>query len=108
LLGCYSGNMRILLGLRSRHVWGREILLGTVVFGVLLASGLMCALGQALPSAPSPAANLDRLPITTNSPEAARLLEEGLNFSHDVHIEQALGNWREATTKDPNFAQAWA
>lgn len=107
MLGRYSGNMRILFGLRSRHYWGRAFLLGGVVLGVLLASGPMCALGQTSPSAPSPAGNPDRLPITTSSPEAARLFEEGLHLRYDFHIEEALVKWREATRKDPNFAQAW-
>ena len=98
--------MQILLGLRGRHVWNRAILLGMVVFGV--ASGPKCALGQTSPSAPSPAGNPDRLPLTTSSPEAARLFEEGLRLSRDFHVEQALGKWREATRKDPEFAQAWA
>lgn len=100
--------MQILLGLRGRRVWNRAILLGMLVFGVLLASGPKCALGQTSPSAPSPAGNSDRLPVTTSSPEAAKLFEEGLRFSYDFHVEQALGKWREATRKDPEFAQAWA
>jgi hypothetical protein len=37
----------------------------------------MCAPAQTSPSAPSPAGNSDRLPITTSSPDAARLFEEG-------------------------------
>ena len=99
--------MRILSGLRSRHHWGRASLLGAVVLGVLLGSGPMCAPGQTSPSAPRPAGNPDRLPITTSSPEAARLFEEGLRLRYDFHIEEALVKWREATRKDPNFAQAW-
>ena len=108
MLGRYSGNMRILFGLRSRHFWARALLLGAVVLGMLLASGPMGALGQTSPSAPSPAGHPDRLPITTSSPEAARLFEEGLHLRYDFHIEEALVKWREATIKDPNFAQAWA
>ncbi len=91
----------------NRHFYGRAIMLGTVVFGVLLASGPMFALGQTSPSAPSPAGNPDRLPMTTSSPEAAKLFEEGLHLRYDYHTEQALAKWREATSKDPNFAQAW-
>jgi tetratricopeptide (TPR) repeat protein len=107
LLRCYSGNMRILLGLRCRHVWGRALLLGTIAFGVLLTSGPTCSLGQTSQSVPSPADNPDRLPITTSSPEAAKLFEDGLRLLYDAHFEQALANWRKATTKDPNFSQAW-
>jgi hypothetical protein len=54
------------------------------------------------------AVNPDRLPLTTSSPEAAKLFEEGLRFSYDIHIEQALAKWREAISKDPDFTQAWA
>jgi tetratricopeptide (TPR) repeat protein len=101
--------MWILFGLRSRHYyyWGRAFWLETFVLGVLLACLPMCALGQASPLASSPAANPNRLPITTSSPAAARLFEEGLHLRYDYHIEQALAKWREATIKDPNFAQAW-
>ena len=80
----------------------------TVVFGALVAAGSMYALGQTLLSVSSPAGNPDRLPITTSSPEAAKLLVEGWHLRYDYRMEQALGKWREATTKDPNFAQAWA
>ncbi|MGA2967256.1 MAG: hypothetical protein ABSD64_13685 [Terriglobales bacterium] len=59
-------------------------------------------------SVSSPAGNPDRLPITTSSPEAAKLLVEGWHHRYDYRIEQALGKWREATRMDPNFAQAWA
>jgi tetratricopeptide (TPR) repeat protein len=98
--------MLILLGWRSRHFWGRALLLGMVIFGVLPASGQVPMPGKTSPSAPA-ASNPDRLPLTTSSPEAARLFEEGLRFFYDIHREQALGKWREATRKDPNFAQAW-
>jgi tetratricopeptide (TPR) repeat protein len=100
--------MRISLSSRRGPFWGRAFWLGTVVFGVLLVSAPICAPGQTSPSATNSAATTDRLPITTSSPEAARLFGEGLRFSYDTHVEQALGKWREATNKDPNFAQAWA
>ncbi|MGB6250907.1 MAG: tetratricopeptide repeat protein [Terriglobales bacterium] len=100
--------MRILFGLRSRHDCGRVFLLGILVLAVLLVPGLTRALGQTSLSAPSLAANADRLPITTNSPEAAKLFEEGLRLRYDYHLEPALAKWREATIRDPNFAQAWA
>jgi len=83
-------------------------LLGTVVLGVLFCSVPVRAFGQTPPSAPSLTVNADRLPITTTSPEAAVLFAQGLHLRYDFHTEQALMKWREATTKDPNFAQAWA
>ena len=100
--------MRILFGLRRRHYCGRAFLLGALVLGVLLASDPICAPGQTSSSALSPAANPDQLPITTSSPEAAKLFDEGLQFRYDYHNEQALVKWREATGKDPEFVQAWA
>jgi tetratricopeptide (TPR) repeat protein len=105
--GGLQWGMRILLGAPTRHVPECALLLAMVFFGVLLAVGPMPALGQTSPSTTSDAGNPDRLPITTSSPEAAELFAEGLRFSHGIHAEQALGKWREATRKDPNFAQAW-
>ncbi|MGA2422358.1 MAG: tetratricopeptide repeat protein [Terriglobales bacterium] len=103
--------MRILFALRSRLFRSRAIVLRAIIpgiiLGVLLCSEPICALGQTSPSAPRPAANPDRLPITTSSPEAAKLFEEGLRLRYDYHIEQALVKWREAAIKDPHFAQAW-
>jgi tetratricopeptide (TPR) repeat protein len=99
--------MLILLGLRSRHVWSCALLLGTVVFGVLFVAGTMPALGQISPSIPRHAGHPDRLPISTSSPEAAKLFDEGLRFSSRFHVELALAKWREATRKDPDFTQAW-
>ncbi len=101
--------MRILflLGLRRHHYCGRAFLLGLVALGVLLFSGPMPALGQSSSSASNPAADPDRLPVTTSSQPAARLFDEGLRLRYDYHTEQALKKWREATIKDPNFAQAW-
>ncbi len=103
--------MRILFALPSRLFRSRAIVLRAIIpgiiLGVLLCSEPICALGQTSPSAPRPAANPDRLPITTSSPEAAKLFEEGLRLRYDYHIEQALVKWREAAIKDPHFAQAW-
>src|SRR5580692_5522236 len=100
--------MRILLRPGSRYFCGHAILLGTVVCGVLFGSQSIPALAQASPSPTSSAASPDRLPLTTTSPEAAKLFEEGLRFSYDTHIDQALDKWREASRKDPNFSRAWA
>jgi Tfp pilus assembly protein PilF len=99
--------MRIVFGGRSSHVFGPAVLM-TVVFGALLASGPMCVLGQTSPSVSILAVNPDRLPMTTSSPEAAKLLVEGWHLRYDFRIDEALAKWREATRKDPNFAQAWA
>jgi tetratricopeptide (TPR) repeat protein len=98
--------MRYLLASHTHHFWGPAIFF-TVVLGALLASGPRCALAQTSPPAPTPAVNPDRLPITTSSPEAAKLFEEALRLSYDMHTEQALAKLREASRKDPNFTQAW-
>lgn len=78
------------------------------MLGVLFSSIPLRAFGQSPLSAPSPTVNADRLPITTTSPEAAALFAQGLHLRYDFHTEEALAKWREATTKDPDFAQAWA
>lgn len=99
--------MQILLGLH-RHHRPRVFLLCAAVLCVLLYSVPMHALGQTSPLTPSPATRADdRLPITSASPEALRLFEEGLHLRYDYHTDGALAKWREATMKDPNFAQAW-
>ncbi|HEY4841320.1 MAG TPA: tetratricopeptide repeat protein [Terriglobales bacterium] len=104
--------MQILLRLR-RHHCRRAFLPRAVVAAVLLCSAplysaSMPALGQTSPSSASPAIHTDdRLSITTSSPEAQRLFEEGLHLRYDYHTDAALAKWREATMKDPNFAQAW-
>jgi len=48
------------------------------------------------------------LPAATSSPEAARLFDEGLHLRYDFHIAEALVKFREAVSKDPAFARAWA
>jgi tetratricopeptide (TPR) repeat protein len=90
-----------------RHYCHRASLRGAAVLVALILSGSMLALGQpSLLTSPTTRPD-DRLPITTSSPEAARLFEEGLHFRYDYHTDGALSRWREATMKDPNFAQAW-
>lgn len=99
--------MHILLSLR-RNCCGRAFLPGAAVLGLLLSFGAMVAPGQTSVSTLSPAAPLDdRLPVTTTSPKAARLFDEGLHLRYDYHTDEALAKWRQATMKDPNFAQAW-
>jgi tetratricopeptide (TPR) repeat protein len=97
--------MRILVGLR--HYCRRASLRGVAVLVALIWSGSILAIGQtSLLVSPTTRPD-DRLPITTSSPEAARLFEEGLRLRYDYHTDGALSKWREATMKDPNFAQAW-
>ncbi len=79
-----------------------------LALGIPLTLSPTSALAQTSSSASIPETNPDRLPLTTRSPEAAQLFEQGLRFRYDYHIEQALAKWREAAIKDPNFAQAWA
>jgi len=97
--------MLVLLGLRAGRGWERSFSMGLIVLGVLLACGPSFTFGQN--SASNSASNPDRLPVTTTSPEAAKLFEEGLHLRYDYHLERALVKWREAAIKDPNFAQAW-
>lgn len=90
-----------------RHYCRRASLPGVAVLVALISSGSMLALGQTSLLTSPPARPDDRLPVTTSSPEAARLFEEGLRLRYDYHTDGALSKWREATMKDPNFAQAW-
>src|SRR5437660_784703 len=48
----------------------------------------------------------DRMPITTNSPEARALFEQGIVAWENLHIRQALQPWQEAINKDPDFLLA--
>lgn len=97
--------MLVLLGLRAGRGWKCSVSIGLIVLGVLLARGPLPAFGQN--SSSNSVGNPDRLPVTTNSPEAAKLFAEGLRLRYDYHVEQALVKWREAAIKDPKFAQAW-
>jgi len=53
-------------------------------------------------------ADSDCLPKATDSAEAGKLFDEGLQLRYDFHTEQALDKFRQAARKDPNFARAWA
>ncbi|HSZ63284.1 MAG TPA: tetratricopeptide repeat protein [Terriglobales bacterium] len=90
-----------------RHYCRRGCLPGAAILVALMLSASILALGQISPSTNSATRPDDRLPISTNSPEAARLFEEGLHLRYDYHTDRALSKWREAAMKDPNFAQAW-
>jgi tetratricopeptide (TPR) repeat protein len=102
--------MKICFRRRCHLCWPATLLSALVVF---LLTSSTAALAQsslelaAAPSAPT-TANSDCLPNATNSPDSARLFEEGLHLRYDFHTEQALDRFREATRKDPNFARAWA
>ncbi len=55
-----------------------------------------------------PAAQTDSLSIslTTASPEAKKLFQQGLADYENQHIQKALASWRAAALADPNFALA--
>src|SRR5580765_5713763 len=48
----------------------------------------------------------DRMPISTSSPEARSLFEQGVVAWENLHIPQALQCWQAAVEKDPNFLLA--
>jgi|SRR5215472_4743346 len=48
----------------------------------------------------------DRMPITTSSPEARELFEQGVVAWENLHIRKAMECWRSAIDKDPNFLLA--
>src|SRR5581483_2623577 len=47
-----------------------------------------------------------RMPITTSSPEARALFEQGVVEWENLHISRALEHWQAAIEKDPNFLLA--
>ena len=57
--------------------------------------------------APAPAANPQRLPVTTSSPAAARYFETGMVHFENHRWNFALRDWREAVNLDPNFGLAY-
>jgi tetratricopeptide (TPR) repeat protein len=66
-------------------------------------------LGAALPSgaqSPNAGGTPDRMPITTSSPEARALFEQGVVAWENLHIPQALKSWQAAIEKDPDFLLA--
>jgi tetratricopeptide (TPR) repeat protein len=64
--------------------------------------------GSGLAAAQSPAGGVekDRMPITTSSPEAHALFEQGVIEWENLHISRALEHWQAAIEKDPNFLLA--
>jgi len=92
---------------------GPHGILSAAVAGLaLLIAGPVPAFAQGSQSVTGPSAtstaNSDCLPNATNSSDAAKLFEEGLQLRYDFHTEQALNRFREAARKDPSFARAWA
>jgi len=48
----------------------------------------------------------DRMPITTSSPEARALFEQGIVAWENLRLPRAIDCWRSAIQKDPNFLLA--
>jgi len=48
------------------------------------------------------------LPVTTASPKARALFEQGMKDYENLYLEKANNEWRAATEADPNFAVAYA
>src|SRR5260370_12119441 len=76
----------------------RYYIIAAFVFTII--SGLTAA--QSLAGGPEN----DRMPITTNSPEARALFEQGVVEWENLHISRALEHWQGALEKDPNFLLA--
>ncbi|HET9408659.1 MAG TPA: tetratricopeptide repeat protein [Candidatus Sulfotelmatobacter sp.] len=55
---------------------------------------------------PAQASVNDRMPITTQSPEALADFEHGVVAWENLHITAALNDWQAAITKDPDFLLA--
>ena len=48
------------------------------------------------------------LPVTTASPQARALYQNGIADYENVYLERCNDDWRAAVKEDPNFAVAWA
>jgi tetratricopeptide (TPR) repeat protein len=48
------------------------------------------------------------LPVTTSSPRARALYEEGMSDYENLYLERCNQEWRAAVKEDPNLAVAWA
>jgi tetratricopeptide (TPR) repeat protein len=48
------------------------------------------------------------MPVTTSSPKARALFEQGMQDYENLHLERANEKWRAASKADPNFALAYA
>ncbi|HEY6351616.1 MAG TPA: tetratricopeptide repeat protein [Candidatus Angelobacter sp.] len=59
-----------------------------------------------LAQSPLPAVEEGRMPITTSSPEARGMFEQGVFDWENLHITKALEHWQAAIEKDPNFMLA--
>src|SRR5437016_3542529 len=62
--------------------------------------------GLAMAQSPAGAPGGERMPITTSSPEARNLFEQGVVEWENLHISRALEHWQAAIEKDPNFLLA--
>ena len=47
------------------------------------------------------------LPVTTSSPRARSLYEEGVADYENLYLERCNEDWRAAVKEDPNLAEAW-
>jgi tetratricopeptide (TPR) repeat protein len=73
------------------------------IFSALVVAGAAYAV---LPQSPGPGPLPERMPITTRSPEARALFDEGIIAWENLHIPHALHCWQVAIEKDPNFLLA--
>jgi tetratricopeptide (TPR) repeat protein len=74
------------------------------VAGLLLVG--VCSAGLRAQSSGAGPDSHDRMPITTTSPEARALFEQGIVAWENLHIRKAMECWQSAIQKDPNFLLA--
>ena len=77
-----------------------------LLYRIVSALVLAVAACAVLPQSPEPGPLPDRMPITTSSPEARVLFDQGIVAWENLHIRQALQCWQAAIEKDPNFLLA--
>jgi len=78
---------------------------------VTFCSLLLCLLvtfvsASETPNTASVGADQDSIPVTTSSPEARHLFEQGMLDLENQHTDTATQAWRAAVKVDPNFALA--
>jgi tetratricopeptide (TPR) repeat protein len=81
---------------------GKTIILRSVA-AILLVNLYSGGLWAQSPGAAPAQDGHDRMPITTSSPEARALFDEGIVAWENLHIRKAMECWQAAIQKDPNF-----
>jgi tetratricopeptide (TPR) repeat protein len=78
------------------------------VFTICAVSVLVLSLASPLWAHHVKKGESETLPVTTSSPRARALYEEGMSDYENLYLERCNQEWRAAVKEDPNLAVAWA